>query len=298
MTEAIADLERAGICVKRELPLRRYCTFRIGGNARYAVFPKKRAELLAALRMLMPYKDRVVLIGKGSNVLFSDDGFDGAVIFTTECKEIVRTRAGFYADAGASLAVLACEARDASLGGLEFAHGIPGTLGGGVLMNAGAYGGELSTVCVASEYFDLRTGEVCRLHGAEHEWGYRKSYYSEHPEAVILGAELVLTPADPEQIRARMQELTEKRKASQPIEYAGAGSTFKRPEGTYAGKLIEDCGLKGMSVGDAQVSQKHAGFIINRGNANANDVKELIGIVQERVRECFGVELECEIRML
>ncbi len=298
MTEAIADLERAGICVKRELPLWRHCTFRIGGNARYAVFPKNRDQLLISLRTLMPHKDRVVLIGKGSNVLFSDEGIDGAVIFTTECREIVRTETGFRADAGASLAALACAARDASLGGLEFAHGIPGTLGGGVLMNAGAYGGELSSVCVTSEYFDLRTGEICRLHGTEHDWGYRKSYYSEHPEAVILGAELVLTPADPEQIRARMRELTEKRKTSQPIEYAGAGSTFKRPAGYFAGKLIEDCGLKGTSVGDAQVSTKHAGFIINRGNASASEVKELISLVQARVKERFGVELECEIRML
>ena len=296
--DAFDGLLPVSVRTERMLPLSRYSSFLIGGAAKRAVFPKNREELLLTLRAVKDCQERYLLIGKGSNVVFSDEGFDGTVIFTTDCKQTVRTERGFLVDAGASLASVAVAARDASLGGMEFAHGIPGTLGGAVYMNAGAFGGELSQICVSSDYFDMDTGEICTLRGAEHAWGYRKSFYSEHPRAVILSAFLELFDRDACLIRETMKEYSDRRRSTQPIEYPSAGSVFKRPTGQYAGKLIEDCGLKGYTVGGAQVSEKHAGFIVNRGEATAEDVKRLVGKIQKTVFERFGVELMCELRFL
>ncbi len=296
--DAFEGLLTSRIRTERMLSLSQYSSFHIGGAAKRAVFPKNREELLTTLRAVRACEERYLLIGKGSNVVFSDEGFDGTVIFTTDCKQTVRTENGFLAEAGASFASIAVAARDASLGGMEFAHGIPGTLGGAVYMNAGAFGGEMSQICVSSDYFDMDTGELCTLRGAEHAWGYRKSFYSEHPRAVILSAQLELSERDSCLIRETMKEYSERRRSTQPVEYPSAGSVFKRPMGQFAGKLIEDCGLKGYTVGGAQVSEKHAGFIVNRGGATAKDVKKLVGEIQKTVFERFGVELMCEIRFL
>jgi UDP-N-acetylmuramate dehydrogenase len=181
---------------------------------------------------------------------------------------------------------------------LEFAHGIPGTLGGAIYMNAGAYGGSMDEVCVATECYDLDSGRICTFRGAQQAFGYRTSVFEQRGRYVILGAELSLKVGDPSRISAQMRDYWERRKASQPLEFPSAGSVFKRPEGHFAGKLIEDCGLKGLTVGGAQVSEKHAGFIINRGSATCEDVKRLVEQIQAVVLERTGVTLECEIRFL
>jgi len=202
------------------------------------------------------------------------------------------------AEAGVSLAVLAAAAATAGLSGLEFAHGIPGTLGGALVMNAGAYGGCMSDVCVSSSYFNMETGKIETVTGDAHAFGYRASIYMTHPEYVVLGAEIALHDDDPALIRERMEDLKQRRRSSQPLELPSAGSVFKRPVGHFAGKLIEDCGLKGLTVGGAEVSKKHAGFIVNRGGATAKDVRCLVEKIQETVLQRYGVELECEIRFL
>ena len=201
------------------------------------------------------------------------------------------------AEAGASLARVADFACRQGLAGLEFAHGIPGTVGGAVCMNAGAYGGEMAQV-VREATLLLPEEGIRTLTGAEMAFGYRRSFLTDHPDAVVLRAEFCLTPGDPAAIRGRMKELLEKRRASQPLEFPSAGSTFKRPEGYYAGTLIDQCGLKGLTVGGAQVSEKHAGFVINRGGATCADVKELIRQIQERVFAQAGVRLEPEVRII
>lgn len=165
-------------------------------------------------------------------------------------------------------------------------------------MNAGAFDGEFSQICVSTEYFDTATGETKQLHGEEHLWGYRKSFYGEHPHAVVLSADLLLSPAPWETIREKTHSFAERRRAAQPLQMPSAGSVFRRPKGAFAGKLIEECGLKGYTVGGAQVSEKHAGFIVNRGGATAADVKKLTEEIQKRVLEQFGIRLECEIQFL
>jgi UDP-N-acetylmuramate dehydrogenase len=200
--------------------------------------------------------------------------------------------------AGTPLLTVAIAARDAALSGVEFAYGIPGTAGGAVLMNAGAFGGCMAQVCTATECYHIGTGQVQRIAGDAQRFGYRTSLFSQHPELVILGTTLTLTPERRETIEGRMQAYLQRRKETQPLEFPSAGSTFKRPDGFYVGKLIEDCGLKGVCVGGAQVSEKHAGFIVNRGGATAGDVKALVEQIRTCVQSRFGVELECEIRFL
>ena len=211
---------------------------------------------------------------------------------------LLKPKAGtILAEAGASLARVADFACRQGLAGLEFAHGIPGTVGGAVCMNAGAYGGEMAQV-VREATLLLPEEGIRTLTGAEMAFGYRRSFLTDHPDAVVLRAEFCLTPGDPAAIRGRMKELLEERGASQPLEFPSAGSTFKRPEGYYAGTLIDQCGLKGLTVGGAQVSEKHAGFVINRGGATCADVKELIRQIQERVFAQAGVRLEPEVRII
>ena len=241
-----------------------------------------------------------LVVGNGTNLLVSDRGLDRLVIDTSA--GLSRVEAGgtpgtILAEAGASLARVADFACRQGLAGLEFAHGIPGTVGGAVCMNAGAYGGEMAQV-VREATLLLPEEGIRTLTGAEMAFGYRRSFLTDHPDAVVLRAEFCLTPGDPAAIRGRMKELLEKRRASQPLEFPSAGSTFKRPEGYYAGTLIDQCGLKGLTVGGAQVSEKHAGFVINRGGATCADVKELIRQIQERVFAQAGVRLEPEVRII
>ena len=291
-------LVRNGVQTKTEYPLAEHSSFRIGGRAELAIFPKDRGELLLVLRQAASLGVPYVLIGKGSNVLFPDDGLRGAVIFTAGCRGVSIEGKNMTASAGESLFSLAVAAQRASLSGLEFAHGIPGPLGGALVMNAGAYGGCMGDVCVKSEYFDTETGEIGELCGNQHLFDYRSSIYEKNPSYAVLGATLCLKAGNAEEIRAVMEDYKSRRRASQPLEYPSAGSAFKRPVGYFAGKLIEDAGLKGYTVGGAQVSQKHAGFIINRGGATARDVHALVEHVQSTVLRQFGVELEPEIRFL
>ena len=298
MEQLIEKLQTLGIEWEQNCPLSRHSSFHIGGAADLALFPKSSDELCQALTFLRAQDVPILVIGNGSNVVFSDEGYRGVVVFTGKCRKIKIEDDTVYADAGVSLSALSSAVRDESLSGLEFAFGIPGTLGGAVYMNAGAYGGSMSDVCISSEYYDLKTGQVFGLFGDEQCFDYRKSVYQEHPEYIILSATLKLKKGKRRQITEQMRMYWEKRKNAQPLELPNAGSTFKRPEGHFAGKLIEDCGLKGLTVGGAQVSTKHAGFIVNIGGATCEDVKCLIEQIKATVLQQTGVELECEIRFL
>ncbi len=273
-------------------------TFRIGGTARLGIFPDTKQALVRALTLLCECEIPYFVIGKGSNVVFSDDGYAGAVVFTDSAAKIERRENTLYAESGASLTALSQAARDASLAGLAFAHGIPGTVGGAVTMNAGAFGGQVSDVCVSSEYFDASSGKIGCLDAAAHTFGYRTSVYSTHPQYTVLSAAFALAPGDREEILRSMQQHLAHRKKTQPLMYPSAGSVFKRPVGDYAGRLIEASGLKGYTVGGARVSEQHAGFIINLGDAKASDVRSLVEQIQARVLRDHGVALECEIRFL
>ena len=237
------------------------------------------------------------LLGRGTNLLVDDRGLDTLVIKTAEHMTAVRQldEATLEADAGILLNHLAVYAQQHGLSGLEFAHGIPGTLGGAICMNAGAYGGEMRQV--VTEVTALLPEGVRRFTAEETAFGYRRSAFLD-TEAVVLGARLRLTPDDPAAIRQRMDDLMARRRQSQPLEYPSAGSTFKRPEGYFAGTLIEQTGLKGLTVGGAQVSTKHAGFVINVGGATSADVEELIRQVQQAVYAAHGVHLEPEVRIV
>ncbi len=292
------ELAAQGIRTQVDCPLSKHSTFRIGGKAELGVFPQSEAELVSVLQYVCDSALPYLVIGKGSNVVFSDSGFAGAVLFTEGVKGISVEGREIRAAAGETLTALSQTARDASLSGLVFAYGIPGTVGGAVFMNAGAFGGEMSDVCVKTAYFDTKTGKCGELTGQAHAFGYRTSFYEQNPHLVILSATCSLHAGEREEIGAQMEAYAEQRRTKQPLQYPSAGSTFKRPVGHFAGKLIEDCGLKGVSVGGAQVSEKHAGFLINRGGATAADVRELTELIQSRVFERFGVRLECEIRFL
>ena len=298
MEKLLIRLQNTGIRWETNVPLSKHSSFQIGGRADLAVFPTSRAQLIDALSILRESGLPTTVIGRGSNVVFSDEGYRGVVVFTGKCRKIKIEGDTVYADAGVSLSALSSAVRDESLSGLEFAFGIPGTLGGAVYMNAGAYGGSMSDVCISSEYYDLKTGQVFGLFGDEQCFDYRKSIYQEHPEYIILSATLKLKKGKRKHITEQMRMYWEKRKNAQPLELPNAGSTFKRPEGYFAGKLIEDCGLKGLTVGGAQVSTKHAGFIVNIGGATCEDVKRLIEQIKATVLQQTGVELECEIKFL
>lgn len=282
-------------------PLSKHSSFKIGGEARYAIFPKNKDEMIGAIEAVKRGNIKFAIVGNGSNLLFDDDGFDGAIIFTKNMSstEYIHSASGTFvrAECGKSLTELASETgKKHSLTGLEFAYGIPGTLGGAVYMNAGAYGGQMSDVVIETEYFDPSSNEIKTIGKEGHGFSYRHSIFAEHPEYVILSSLLELKEGDAEEIFALMSKNMSARKEKQPLEYPNAGSTFKRPGGNlFAGKLIEDSGLKGYTVGGAQVSEKHAGFTVNRGGATCRDVLAVIEHTKNTVLEKFGVELECEV---
>lgn len=298
MEKLLIELQNASVRWEKNLPLAPYSSFRIGGRADLAVFPSTREQTVQALSLLRQTSLPVLVIGRGSNVVFSDEGYRGVVVITSDARSISLEDTVMDVCVGTPLSAIASAARDASLTGAEFAYGIPGTLGGAIFMNAGAFGGCMADICVSSEYFDMESGEVRILEGDAQGFDVRTSDYQLHPERVILGARLVLSHGNGDEIHAAMTDFMERRKRTQPLELPSAGSVFKRPVGHFAGKLIEDCGLKGTRVGGAEVSQKHAGFIVNRGGATAEDVRSLVAHVQETVLRETGVELECEIRFL
>ncbi len=291
----------SNIEVRVEEPLSKHSSFRIGGNAKYALFPKTRDEFLYAINVCVQLKIKYMTVGNASNLLFDDLGYDGAVIFTERLNavEYIHSESGTYviAECGKMLTELSSETgKKHSLTGLEFAYGIPGTVGGAVYMNAGAYGGQMSDVVTVTEYYDVNSKRVCVLSLDEHDFSYRHSIFQEHPEYIILSTKLKLSEGDAEGIISRMTKNMNSRREKQPLELPNAGSTFKRPgENIYVGKLIEDAGLKGYSVGGAQISEKHAGFTVNRGGASSSDVLSLIEHTQNVIKEKYDVTLSPEI---
>ena len=287
----------AGMEYIEEEPLARHTSFRIGGPAELMVFPRSAGELSAVLKAAREEGIAPVILGAGTNVLAPDEGLRGLVICTRDCLGGLRRRGNTVAVmAGVLMSRAAVYARDKGLGGMEFAHGIPGTVGGGVYMNAGAYGGELRQIAEKTRVMDM-SGEIREYIGEEQGFGYRTSAFQTIP-CVIIETVFRLTPADPADITARMQELAAKRRASQPLDLPSAGSTFKRPVGGYAAALIQQAGLMGQGVGGAQVSTKHAGFVVNVGGATAKDVLATIELIQKRVYETSGIQLEPEVRIL
>ena len=280
-----------------EEPMKKHTTFRIGGAADYYLCPHTPEEILEIIQVCREEQIPWFVIGNGSNLLVSDSGYRGAVIqIYRNFSRVVCEETVIRAQAGALLSQIAAQAQKSSLTGFEFAAGIPGTLGGAVTMNAGAYGGEMKDVLKSATVL-TGDGQIRRLSAEELKLGYRTSIIKSG-EYTVLEAEIGLERGDEEKIRSRMEELREQRKTKQPLEYPSAGSTFKRPEGYFAGKLIMDAGLRGFCVGGAQVSEKHCGFVINTGDATAADVVGLICEIQRRVEEQFGVKLEPEVRFL
>ena len=290
-----AEEERLRFC--RDYPLSKLISFRIGGNASYVVYPKSGDEFSALTALCVSLSIPYAVLGNGSNVLCADDGYAGVVIVTTEMNTIRREGNRVTADCGVSLTYLASYVAKEGLGGLSFAYGIPGTVGGAVFMNAGAYGGELKDVIVSVNWYDPTTDESGTYALDECEFGYRTSVF-QNTNQIILSMTVSLTDADPAVLRAEMEELMGHRREKQPLEFPSAGSTFKRYPGYFTGKLIEDAGLKGYTVGGAQVSEKHAGFVINVGDATASDVLTLIDYIKSVIREKNGIDIECEIRYL
>ncbi len=277
-------------------PMNLHTSFRIGGNADCFCEVKTVEALKNIIAACKKYNTDYFIIGLGSNLLVSDNGIKGVVIkLSGEFDEIEQTgKNTIRCGAGVSLAAVCVYAKNNSLGGAEFAWGIPGSVGGAVYMNAGAYGGEIKDIVVSSRYLD-ENGEIKERKGKEHDFSYRHSAYSDSRN-IILDVTFELSEKNKNEIFFLMQDTMEKRKKKQPLNRPSAGSVFKRPEGYYAAALIEQCGLKGVSIGGAQVSEKHSGFIVNNGGATAKDVKELIDHIKSVVKSKTGVDLHCEIK--
>ena len=280
--------------VKNE-SMKKHTSFKIGGNADFMVFPENVDEIKNIIALCNKNNTPYLIMGNGSNMLVSDEGIEGVVIkISTQMSKVKITGEKVYAEAGILLSTLSKNVLEESLSGLEFASGIPGTLGGAIVMNAGAYDGEMKDVIEKIGFVD-KYGTVHEISRDEARLGYRTSIFSDSDD-IILYCVLNLKKGNKAEILDKMNDLNSRRKEKQPLHLPSAGSTFKRPEGYFAGKLIEDCGLKGYSVGGAAVSEKHSGFVVNINNATATDVKNLILDVQKKVYEKFGVKLEREVK--
>lgn len=275
----------------------KHTTFKIGGEASLVVYPESREQISRLVKTARDENIRLLPMGNGSNMLVSDDGIDACVMILDDHYSEIKLidEETIYADSGALLIRLCRFAYEHGLTGLEFAYGIPGSCGGGAFMNAGAYGGDMKDVLYRCDHID-KDGNEGFLEDSDLKLSYRHSAYYEN-DCIITGLYLKLKKGSKDEIKAKMDDLMNRRKTKQPLEFASAGSTFKRPQGYFAGALIEQCGLKGKSVGDAQVSEKHAGFVINRGNATCKDVLELCDECAKTVFEKTGVKLEMEIRV-
>lgn len=307
----------SGIECKWDEPMADHTSFRIGGKAALCVWPAGRGQLVQVLSYWRELggKCPICVLGKCSNILFPDGGYRGLVVMTTRAKRVVfeedeapdreefRNTHVFcqvYAECGAPLMGLAVLCADDSRGlsGLEFAHGIPGSVGGATVMNAGAFGSDMERILLSSEYYDLSNGRIVQLTDQEMDLGYRHSVYLEHPEWIVLSSVMTLSYGYAPDIREKMEQNMDTRRAKQPYGEPSAGSVFKRPEHDFAGRMVENVGLKGVSVGGAQVSVKHAGFIVNTGGATASDVIALVRLVRDAVEEVYHYRLECEIRLI
>lgn len=283
--------------VLKDENLSKHTSFRIGGKADYVLLPKYKEALCEALFYLRDNDIPYMILGNGSNVLATDNGYKGAVIKLTKMTGIHQTDNTLYVRAGTLLSAVGTYCLEHGLSGFEQLAGIPGTVGGAIVMNAGAYGAEISDILVSSEYIDQNFNYRI-LDKEYHEFSYRHSFYIEYPNYIITRAAFELKEAPKEQIKASMDDYKKQRSAKQPLNLPSAGSTFKRPEGYFAAKLIEDAGLKGYSVGGAKVSEKHSGFVVNYNQATCNDVLQLIEDVQKKVYQKDGIMLECEIRII
>ena len=291
-------ITKHSIRAERNFALARTNTFRIGGTCSVAVFPNSEVQLCEAVRLADQYELPLCVMGRGSNCLVYDGYIEKVIVFTQDVCSVTLDGNTVTCGAGASLVALAKKVAEAGLGGFEFACGIPGSVGGAVYMNAGAHGGAMADILVSSRAFDRKRGEVIVLDANEHGFDYRKSVYMQREELVCLGAAFKLSCAQVDDIKQRMNENMQKRRATQPIEAFSAGSYFKRPEGDAAGRLIDVCGLKGYSVGGASVSEKHAGFVINNVNATFEDVISLEEHIVKTVYEQTGVILHREVEII
>ena len=297
--EQLAQLaEELGCRVYRNEPLCEHTTFKIGGPCTVMIAPDSVEDLSKLVRFSTEKKIRTLTMGKGSNMLCADEGFNGVVfLFDNSLGEIEQIDdVTLRAFSGASLISVCRKALELSLSGLEFAYGIPGTVGGGVYMNAGAYQGEIKNVVKSVTAMDTH-GNLRTYRPSQIGFTYRGSRFC-YSNEMIISADFELAKGSKQDIEGKMKELIGRRKEKQPLEFPNAGSTFKRPEGQFAGKLIEDCGLRGCTVGGAQVSEKHCGFVINRGGATCSDVRGLIDHIQRTVRDTTGFNLECEVRII
>jgi UDP-N-acetylmuramate dehydrogenase len=315
--EALYEAFRThGIHCSWDEDMSRHTTFRIGGRAALAVWPAGRGQLILTLSLWRELGRQCPLcvLGRGSNVLISDRGFDGLMVLTSRTKRVVfeeddvpdrekfrreHSHCQVYAECGVSLVQLSniCAEEDRELSGLEFACGIPGSVGGAIVMNAGAYGSDVERVLLSADYYDLSSGEVGQLRDSEMQLDYRHSIFMEHPDWIVLSGVFSLSYGNGEAIRSQIRENRRSRSEKQPKE-PSAGSVFKRPVGNYAASLIDRAGLKEARVGGAVVSGKHAGFIVNMGGATAEDVRALVRFVRDRVEELYRYRLECEIRYI
>ncbi len=278
-------------------PMAKHTTFKIGGNASLVVYPESEKQISEIVKAAKQVGIRLITIGNGSNLLVDDDGIDACVMILDEHFSDIRLidEETIYASAGAMLIKVCRFAYENGLSGLEFAYGIPGTCGGGAFMNAGAYGGEMKDVLVKCSHID-KDGNIGCLENDDLKLSYRHSAYYDN-DCIITGLYLKLNKGDKAEIKEKMDDLISRRRNKQPLEFPSAGSTFKRPEGYFAGALIEECGLRGRSAGGAQVSEKHCGFVINKGGATCKDVLELCKICSDTVYDKKGVKLEMEIRV-
>lgn len=292
----IEDID--GLKILKNEPMSVHTSFKIGGNADVFVMPKSDDALASLLKRATENKIPVTVIGAGSNLLVSDSGIRGITIkIGADFSDISVNGEVINAKSGISLAKISAEALKHSLTGFEFASGIPGSLGGAVYMNAGAYGGEMCDVVISTRYMDF-SGNIFTLTKDEHDFSYRHSFFSDKSDFVILSSEIKLSHGEKDEIAGKMRELNQKRKDKQPLSFPSAGSAFKRPKDGFAAKLIEDAGLKGCKIGGAEVSEKHSGFIINTGGATACDVKNLLCHVQKTVFEKFGIMLSPEVKFI
>lgn len=293
------NLEHSGIVILKEEPMAKHTTFKIGGPAAMLAEARDIRELVSLVYMAKKNNFRYIVIGNGSDLLFPDEGYRGLVIKTTpQFSGIYAEENGIIrAEAGALLSQVANFAAEHSLAGMEFAQGIPGTIGGALYMNAGAYGGEIGNLVLRTCIMDGK-GELHMISREEHSFAYRDSIFKHQHDYVALYTEIQLTQGKQEEIRAKMADYSARRRASQPLDMPSAGSAFKRPQDAYAAQLIEECGLKGFAMGGAQVSEKHAGFIINTGNATCADVIAVLEHIEKTVFEQKHIKLEREIQVI
>ena len=293
----IKAAEKYGATVLQNEPMKLHTSFCIGGPCDIMIKINCEALLCELIKLCGENSIKYYVVGRGSNILVSDEGLRGAVLLIGKDFGSVRVKDDIIeCQSGASLAAVCNVALENSLTGLEFAYGIPGSVGGAVFMNAGAYGGEMKDVLVSCKYID-KDGEIKELPLDKMELSYRHSFFSER-ELCIISVKMKLQKGERDKIKGRMDTLMERRRDKQPLEYPSAGSTFKRPEGDFAARLIEVCGLKGTACGDAEVSTKHSGFVINKGNATFKDVMCVVDTVKQKVKEQTGVTLECEVLII